>query len=253
MTRQAEPRALSGGGDWDRYYQAPVGVEPIVGTPGVAQAAFGDQVKAGGGSFTQATEKGFFLFTDSPVQDDPVEVSGALAGVRASGAFAPSASARRRRVRQTASGEHVHVEQLVRGARLIGADARVHRDSEGVFAITGRPLGDVTARDPGPAPTVDTHEAVDTCAQRFELDDGLEEVRVDQVVFPEGDGGVWAYEIGFVVPEHAADVRVYLRADDFSVLLSYNISSAFPTAVPARVYPVNPRRTPAWPTGRSTA
>jgi hypothetical protein len=62
------------------------------------------------------------------------------------------------------------------------------------------------------------------------------------VVFPTPDGASWAYEVAFVVPEQAADVRVCLSADDFSVLLSYNVSSA--ATGTAQVYPVNPLQTP---------
>jgi Fungalysin metallopeptidase (M36) len=145
-------------------------------------------------------------------------------------------------VSRTATGTHVDVEQLVRGARVVGSDVRVHHDDDGVFAVTGRPIGDLPDRDPGPPPESAEHEAIDTCAQRFELEDGLRETRVEQVVFPEGDSAVWAYEVAFVVPAHSADVRAYLRADDLSLLLSYNVSSAAQGS--AEVYPVNPMDTP---------
>ena len=62
-------------------------------------------------------------------------------------------------------------------------------------------------------------------------------------MFPVGDGGVWAYEVRFRVPEDAADVRVHLRADDLSLLLSSNLASA--ATGRAGVYPVDPLTTPA--------
>jgi hypothetical protein len=86
------------------------------------------------------------------------------------------------------------------------------------------------------------HDAIHTCEQRFELEGGLRAARVEQGVFPEGQGAVWAYEVAFVVPEHSADVRVYLRVDDLSVLLAYNISSVASGA--AAAYSVNTLQTP---------
>jgi Fungalysin metallopeptidase (M36) len=227
---------------WDRYYQANVDLDPLLGTPGIPSASFGETVAAADASFVQAADRGFFLLAEEPVRRDPIEVYEALAGAPESGAFAALAGAERRAVRQTATGTHVEVEQLIRGARVIGSEARVHADEDGVFAITGRPLGDISMRDPGPAPSMDDHEALDTCAERFELEEGLHSARVENVIFPEGPGVTWAYEVAFVVHKHSADVRVYLRADDLSVLLSYNISSA--AAGQAQVYPVNPLQTP---------
>lgn len=233
---------LSAPDAWDRYYQVHVDLDPIVGTPGVPSSSRGESVSAAGGSFVQASQQGFFLLAEQPLDRDPVEVCAELAGVPESGAFALSSGTRRREVRHTDTGTHMRVESLVRGARLIGSELRVHESAEGIYAITGRPIGEIAARDPGRAPVVNEAEALETCAQRFEIDDGLLAAQVEQVVFPEGDGAIWAYEVGFVVPAHAADVRVFLRADDLSVLLSYNISSA--AAGRAQVYPVNPLQTP---------
>jgi hypothetical protein len=227
---------------WDRYYQVNVDLDPLLGTPGIPSASIGETVDAADGSFIQAADRGFFLVAHKPVRQDPVEVYAALAGAPESGAFATLTGTVRRQVRQTEVGTHVQVEQLVRGSRVIGSEARVHSDQDGVFAITGSPLGDISARDPGPAPPMDHDAALKTCAERFELDEGLEGARVEEVVFPDGEGAIWAYEVGFVVAQDSADVRVYLRADDLSVLLSYNISSA--ATGQAEVYEVNPLQTP---------
>jgi Zn-dependent metalloprotease len=239
--QEVESRTVTAPDAWDRYYQVHADLEPILGTPGVPTASQGESLSAAGGSFVQAAQDGFFLLAEEPLDRDAVEVCAELAGVPKAGAFASTSGTRRREARHTGTGTHVQVESLVRGARLIGSDVRVHRDAEGIFAITGRPIGELESRDPGSPPVANEAEALDTCAQRFELEDGLKAARVEQVVFPEGDGATWAYEVSFVVPQHAADVRVFLRADDFSVLLSYNISSA--AAGKARVYPVNPLQT----------
>jgi Fungalysin metallopeptidase (M36) len=238
----ADRPTLSGGpGEWDRYYQVGADLDPVLGTPGVPELAFGETMTAGDGSLVQAAHRGFFLVAEAPLHEDPVALSAAIAGTPESGAFASVAGPRRRRARQTATGAHVEVEQLVRGARVIGSEVRLHEDDAGIFAVTGRPVGDIAGRDPGPAPTFDLHEAIDTCAERFEIEEGLRSVRAEQVVFPEGEGATWAYEVAFVVPEHSADVRVYLRADDLSVLLAYNISSV--ATGEAAVFPVNPLQT----------
>ena len=63
---------------------------------------------------------------------------------------------------------------------------------------------------------------------------------MQQVVFPLTDGAIWAHKVAFVVLEHGADVRAFLRADTLELLLSYNVSCA----ASARIYPVNPRQTP---------
>lgn len=233
---------LAAPAEWDRYYQVRTDLDAVLGTPGLPQAALGETVSAGGSAFTQVSDQGFFLLSEQPLRRDPLEVSAELGGAPTSGLLAAVGEPRRRRVRNTATGTHIEVEQLVRGARIVGGEMRVHHDSRGVFAVTGRPLGDIISRNPGPAPPVATEEALETCAERFELEGGLRAASVEQVVFPEGDGAAWAYEVAFIVPQHSADVRVYLRADDLSVLLSYNISSAA-TGV-ARVYPVNPLQTP---------
>ena len=233
---------ISAPGEWDRYYQVGGDLDALLGTPGVPHLAFGETMSAHEGSFVQAADRGFFLRAEESLDADPVALSSELSGAPTSGAFASVTGARRKRSRSTATGTHVQTEQLVRGARVIGSELRLHEDKKGVFAITGRPLGDLAQRDPGPAPTVSEHDAIHTVEERFELEDGLRAARVEQVVFPEGEGASWAYEVAFVVPEHSADVRVYLRSKDLSVLLAYNISSAANGA--AAVYSVNPMQTP---------
>ena len=205
---------------------------PLLGTPGVTIAA----------PFAQAARSGFFLIAAEPLRDDPAAVAAWLSGAPESGALATVCGTRRTGVRRTATGTHERFAQLLRGARVVGADVDVHEDERGVYGITGRPLGDLPARDPGARPALDPRQVLRACAEFF----GLGELRAappEPVVFPVGDGGVWAYEVRFRVPEDAADVRAHLRADDLSLLLSSNQASA--ATGRARVYPVDPLTTPA--------
>jgi hypothetical protein len=232
---------LSAPGEWERFYQVGANLDAVLGTPGLSQTAFAS-IEAAQGAFTQVAERGFFLSAEKPSPRDPLELGAEISGAARSGFMAATSGVRRRKARSTATGTHVDVEQHVRGARVVGGNMRMHQDDRGVFAVTGRPLGDLAERDPGPAPPAATDEALSTCAERFEQDEGLRAAAVEQVVFPTPEGASWAYEVAFVVPEQAADVRVCLSADDFSVLLSYNVSSA--ATGTARVYPVNPLQTP---------
>jgi hypothetical protein len=238
----ASPPTLEAPEEWDRYYQANVDLELVVGTPGIESGAIGEEFVAADAQFTQASERGFFLLAPEPVRRDPVELCASISGAPDSGFLASITGARKGPARQSATGTHTEVEQLVRGARVIGSAMRVHEGDRGIFAVTGRPIGELAARDPGPPPAINEGDALQTCTERFELDHSPRDARVEQVVFPTEDGATWAYEVGFVVPEHSADVRTYLAADDLSVLLSYNISSA--ATRKADVYRVNPTQTP---------
>ena len=79
------------------------------------------------------------------------------------------------------------------------------------------------------------------CAEHLGVDDLLV-FTAEPVVFPLGEGGAWAYEVRFRVPEDAADVRAYLRADDLALLLSSNQAST--ATGRARVFPADPLTTP---------
>jgi len=204
---------------------------PLLGTPGVDVEA----------PFAQAGRTGFFLLAEEPLREDPAAVSARFAGLPESGAVATVYGTRRTALRRTATGTHERFAQLVRGARVVGADVDLHEDDRGVYGVTGRPLGDLQARDPGARPALDPREVLRACAEHFDLT-GLRATPPEPVVFPVGDGGAWAYEVRFRVPEDAADVRVHLRADDLSLLLATNLALA--ATGRARVYPVNPLQTP---------
>lgn len=227
---------------WNRYYQANIDLDPLVGTPGLPQAGPGEGIRTAVGEFVQGDGNGFFIRPRARLTRDPAEISAGLSGAGRSGTAKSVLGTRRRRLRTTASGTHADFQQLIRGAPVIGADVRVHQDSQGVFAVSGRPIGDLGERDPGAAPPFEPSEALRTCAERFEIDRELRSATVRQVIFPETEGATWAYEVTFVVPDHAVDVCAFLRADGLTLMLSYNIAST--ATGRASVYPVNPMQTP---------
>jgi hypothetical protein len=239
MSVEVANPALSAPGDWDRYFRVNVDLSPLRGTPGLFVTDPGDTVDTPSGQLIQAARHGMFLRAPGPLSVDPAEISSSLAGIHPS-SHVPINGTRRSALRRSATGIHSQFEQLIRGAPVVGSEIRVHHDVRGVFAVTGRPLADIEARDPGPAPKPDDAEALAACSESFGLGGPPTAVRVQQVVFPEDESATWAYEISFVVLEHAADVRTYLRCDTLEVLLSYNVSAA----ASARIYPVNPLQSP---------
>jgi hypothetical protein len=227
---------------WDRYYQVRVNPDALLGTPGLSDIALAQGIRSTASEFIPRAVRGFFLTSDVRSSHDALEAAAVVTGTPPSRAFEMPEGARRKRVRRTATGSHVEIEQLLRGARVIGGDVRVHANRGGVYAITGRPIGDLSARDPGPPPATNVREAAETCIESFGLSGEPRSCRVDLVVFPWGEGATWAYEVAFVVPHDLADVRAYLRTDDLALLLSHNVASA--ASGDARVYPVNPLHTP---------
>lgn len=216
---------------WERYERAEVDLAPLLGTPGVQVAA----------PFEQAARRGFFLLASEPLPEDPAAISARFAGAPARGALAAVHGTRRTAVRRTATGTHERFAQLLRGARVVGSEVDLHEDERGVYGVTGRPLGDLEARDPGARPAFDPREVLGACAEHFGVED-LRAAAPEPVVFPLGEGGAWAYEVRFRVPADAADVRAYLRADDLALLLSSNQAST--ATGRARVYPADPLTTP---------
>lgn len=123
----AETRpTLSAPGDWDRYYQVHTDLAPVLGTPGLEPRSGGTSLSTPAGIFAQRAERGFFLTAEQPVREDPLAVSAALSGAATSGFFASVSGPRRRLARRTETGTRIDVEQLVRGARVVGGEMRVH-------------------------------------------------------------------------------------------------------------------------------
>lgn len=145
--------------------------------------------------------------------------------------------------RQSGSGKHIVVQQMVRQTEVVGARFQVHLDEDDLpFALTGRPLGDLPNRDPGARPNWPEHAVVAATRQSLGLAED-QPVEVELVVFPLEGQGVWAYEARCVLYDPIANIRAYLRADDLSLMLSFDASAAALSGE-ARVYPVNPFRTP---------
>ena len=132
---------------------------PLLGTPGVTVEA----------PFAQAARGGFFLLAAEPLRADPAAVAARLSGAPESGALATVCGTRRTGLRRTATGSHERFAQLLRGARVVGADVDLHEDERGVYGVTGRPLGDLPARDPGARPALDPREVLRACAEQFGL------------------------------------------------------------------------------------
>ncbi|MGH9149806.1 MAG: hypothetical protein ACRD0F_05640, partial [Acidimicrobiales bacterium] len=244
---------------WERFEQVNVDMSDVLGTPGVPQH---DELaerltsKTGSAWAQMATSQTLFLAGRSEAA--PAIGSGAV------GAFGASAAPVVEELNQaaasgpgsgtvfanddvvirlrSASGRHVVGHQRVRGAEIVGARYRVHTDERGNVAITGRPLGDVAARDPGPRPAVPAEEAARGVRAQFDVPPDVR-IPVDMVVFPLGGGGVWAFEARFKLDDPVSDVRAFVRADDLSLLVSYNVASSSLFGE-ASVFPVNPRRTP---------
>ncbi len=145
--------------------------------------------------------------------------------------------------KESATGSHIVVQQTIRGAEVVGARFQLHlSEDRRPFGLTGRPIGDLSSRDPGAPPRTTEVDAIEAIRNHLKLP---REVRleVERVVFPVGGQGVWAFQGRFTLDDPVADVRAYVRADDLSLMLSYNIVSSTLRGE-ANVFPVNPRRTP---------
>lgn len=143
----------------------------------------------------------------------------------------------------SALGRHEVWQQVVRGAHVVGATYRLHEGPGGRVALSGRPLGDLAARDPGPRPAT----PVDVVRRAARAAAGLPArtpLAVEPVVFPIEGRGVWAWKCEGVVARPPADVRVFLAADDLRLLVSYDVAcrALFGEAT---VHTVSPARTPA--------
>jgi hypothetical protein len=145
--------------------------------------------------------------------------------------------------KESATGTHLVVQQTLRGTEVVGARFQLHLgDDSRPYGLTGRPVGDLPSRDPGGPPRTSDIDAIDALRRHFGLPREIR-IGVQRVVFPVPGQAVWAYEGRFVLYDPIADVRAYVRADDLSLLVSYNVASSALRGE-ANVFPVNPRRTP---------
>lgn len=247
---------LSSPADWDRFMRVNVDLADIFGTPGFPQAvAVAEQMSSAFATkVTQSTEApGLFLvgeFADVLLGSPETKVNGFLGRMDAA---MPNVQVQPDNVKVVArqeslTGMHIVGQQTLRGAEVVGARFRLHLERNRPYAFTGRPVGDLPGRDPGEPPTTRDRDAIDAIREHFQLA-REQRIAVERVIFPIPGVCVWAWQGRFVLYEPVADIRAYVRADDFSLLLSFNAAAAALRGE-ARVYPINPLRTPQLETVR---
>ncbi len=245
--------ALDAYADWDRYEQVNVDLSDVTGMPGLGTAdEFAERVAVTSG-FSEARNWGghsdpfIVAHTTEATTTAPVDALSFLAAdsgfLNPEDSTADVPAARVIWETTTHSGSHRIVRQELRGAELVGCRFSVHHTPGSTeMTVTGRPVGDLRAFDPGPRPDASPDGAQAAAREHFGLERD-QPVAVDWVVFPIDGRGVWALECKVPLTEEPVDVRAYLRADDHSLLVSYNVACAALHGE-AAVYPVNPRRTP---------
>ncbi len=236
---------------WEGFDRVAVDLADVVGTPGMPHPLeLNERVSRefGGRTFQVAAVAHPFLFGDfSERMYGPAHrMAGAF--ITRFDAALPDAQLRPSDVRvivakDSATGTHVVVQQMIRGAEVVGARFQLHvgHDRQ-LFGLTGRPVGDLHRRDPGDPPLTSESDAIAAMRTHLELPREVP-IQVERVVFPVSGTGIWAFRGCFTLSDPVVDVRVYVRADDLSLLLSHNVVSAALYGE-ANVFPVNPRRTP---------
>lgn len=251
-----------------RFDRVECDLSDVLGTPGLASGAevaslITDTLRSRFESL--AVEPGLYLRSVGSVKPfaAPVDalratasaVRGVLAPVRDSRDRASGLPTGSRAVSNLVSPSAVHQlrVQTVAGHRVIGGAYRVHADRgpalgnaearPATVQVTGNPIGDLAARDPGPPPPGPRRAAV-LDAMRAQL--GINSpvtLKLETVLFPMDGGAVWAY-LGkgpYRSEDVVADLRIVVRADDLSLLVSRDASSSA-TLGEASVYPSNPLR-----------
>jgi hypothetical protein len=239
-----------------------IDLSDVLGSPGIHldSRAVSDLESAVGGSWTLAEPARGAL--------DGVLLSGRLtmpesAGV---GAFAPVRRALTRRIIAPAAagrragraagsadrlatlhsrtGRHEVWQQTVRGAPVLGAVYQTHQGPRGEVSFSGRPVGNLPERDPGPPPTVDARAV--QAAMRVHQDlPKRTRIAVSPVVFPLDGRGIWAFKGECLLWRPIADLRIFVTAEDLSLLLSYDVTAASGTALgEGSAYRVSPARSP---------
>ena len=142
---------------------------------------------------------------------------------------------------RSVTGTHETWQQRVRGAPVLGAVYSMHHGPTGQLAMSGTPLGDLVARDPGPEPKRDLGTV--RAAMRRELDlPKSTSIVVEPVVFPLSGGGIWAYKGSCVLRRPIADLRIFVDADNLGLLLSYDVAASATLVGEGRTFRVSPSR-----------
>ena len=236
---------------WDRFQVVNVDLSGLTGTPGIdSDEAFVAEVErsVGGPAHNAGEENAPFIVAAAPepLSEGPVPALGFLGAgsgfLETEAAPTESTGAKRMAENTTPSGIHLLARQEIRGVEVVGCRFGIHyRPGDTRFAITGRPATDLTDRDPGPRPAASIADATAAVFERFSLPAG-NRVEVKEVVFPHGDGAVWAFECRIPLETEPVDLRAYVGARDMELLFSYNVACAALHGE-AKVFPVNPRRT----------
>ena len=82
------------------------------------------------------------------------------------------ASLRHVRTMASAAASHEVYQQQVRGHDVVGGRVALHTGASGPFAVSGHPLGDLAARDPGPVPKAATRRVRDHIRKHWSVVDG---------------------------------------------------------------------------------
>lgn len=239
-----------------RYHRVETDLGDVLGTPGIDAPArlIDDLQRATDCPWSQLVDNdGLFLTCvlevppTEPHEGSPATPSGVARtavdvvlpparAARTAGAGEPVVA-----VLQSATGRHEVHQQLLRGAPVLGGTYRLHYGAQSV-TLTGRPLGDLAERDPGPWPGVADAEVRRSMREALDLPASAG-IELERVVFPTEGRGVWAVKGECVLQDPPADLRIVVRVDDLALLLSYDIacSALFGEA---SVYPVSPSRTP---------
>lgn len=145
--------------------------------------------------------------------------------------------------RESSTGSHIVVQQSIRQTEVLGARFQLHLDDDSrPYAVTGRPLDDLLERDPGAQPRTMELDALVAIRQHLKLPEQVP-IAIRPIVFPLEGKGVWAFEGRCVLYDPIANIRAYVRADDLSLMLSFDMAAASFHGE-AHVFPVNPLRTP---------
>jgi len=241
--------ALSTPPSWERFTQVNVSLDAVSGSPAISPRPSG----AFGASFmpiaAEEDSNAIFVRREAPIDRGRVGTAAETARrVFAALNVAPEEATAKECVRPVstsgsrADGRTVVLQQHVRGHDIVGANLKVHFSPSGAVVVTGRPLGDVRAREPRDQATVSAGDAGAAAAALFDLDPAsVHETKL--VVFPLAEGGArWAWRITLLVDDPVADVRAYVDAANRSVLLSFNVVSALRGR--ASIYAIDPLRTP---------
>jgi hypothetical protein len=91
--------------------------------------------------------------------------------------------------KESATGRHLVVQQTMRGADVVGARFQLHvGEDQRPFGLTGRPIGDLPARDPGEPPRTSEVDATDAIRSHLQLPREVP-IKVERVVSPIGGRG----------------------------------------------------------------